>query len=55
MEHDSRYPAAFNLAFDQLMDYEGLSYSNDAADRGGETAFGISKRSPKRAPTKERE
>ena len=34
---------AFDKAFELLMEYEG-GYSNDPADRGGETRFGISKR-----------
>ena len=36
-------PEAFDKAFELLMEYEG-GYSNDLADRGGETRFGISKR-----------
>lgn len=34
----------FDLAFDRLMDYEG-GYINDLDDPGGETHWGISKRS----------
>lgn len=36
--------SAFDLAFDRLMGHEG-GYVNDPADPGGETKFGISKRS----------
>ncbi|MGE0358654.1 MAG: glycoside hydrolase family 108 protein [Burkholderiales bacterium] len=36
--------ASFDVAFGRLMDHEG-GYVNDKADPGGETKFGISKRS----------
>jgi len=38
------YSAAFRLAFDETLGYEG-GYSNDPDDAGGETKYGISKRS----------
>lgn len=37
------YSTPFESAFHRLMKYEG-GYSNDAADRGGETRWGISRR-----------
>lgn len=36
--------ARFELAIDKVLSHEG-GYVNDSADRGGETKFGISKRS----------
>lgn len=41
------YPtrSRFNEFFDWLMDWEGRTYENDPSDRGGETKFGIDKRS----------
>jgi len=38
-----KYPAAFIRAAEALLDHEG-GYSNNAADPGGETKFGISRR-----------
>lgn len=37
-------PAAFDLCFDRLIGHEG-GYVNDPADPGGETQWGVSKRS----------
>ncbi len=44
MSYKTSYPRKFSTAFKSLMYFEG-EYSNDNIDHGGETKFGISKRS----------
>lgn len=38
-------PDRFEKAFEYILKYEGSKYVNDPKDRGGETKFGISRRS----------